>query len=211
MEDRSALLLPAIRRPQLAVDTGASDYQILQVYARTQNISLGTDIIIRSAGYPIARAEFEAGRVDAAVLVEPHVALAKAKDPATHVIWDGNQAWASITGFPKGWYLSLIAREGLGRDTPEAISRIIDMYGDVEKLIKDNPDLVDAIVTTALKLPKGVIKDAAVNGRIELKVRPAWLAPDKDNLWQMFSLAVITGYISKIPDQGIIYTPKPAP
>lgn len=133
---------------------------------------------------------------------------AKAKDPATHVVWDGNQAWAQITGFQKGWYLSLIARESLGRDKPEAVTRIIEMYGDVEKLIKDNPDLADAIVTTALKLPKGVFKDAAVNGRIELKVRPAWLSPDRDNLWQMFSLAVITGYIAKIPEQNIIYVPK---
>ena len=191
----------------LAIDVGAVDYQLVGAYALSQGLKLGEDITIRAAVYPVARAEFEAKRVDAAVLVEPHVSLAKRADPATKVIWVGNDAWRELKGYDYAWYLLLAMNNDFLKRNPESIPRILAMYSDAEKFIRDNPDKADLIVTTALNLPRGVIKEGILANRIDPRFRPVWEPGIRENVWELFKFAVDTGFIDKMPAPTILYTP----
>ena len=191
----------------LAIDVGAVDYQLVGAYALTQGLKLGEDITVRAAAYPVARAEFEAKRVDAAVLVEPHVSLAKRADPATKVIWVGNEAWRELKGYDYAWYLLLAMNNEYLKRNPHSIPRILAMYSDAEKFIRDNPDKVDLIVTKALNLPRGVIKEGIITNRIDPRFRPVWEPEIKENVWQLFQFAVETGFIDKMPPPTILYSP----
>ncbi len=191
----------------LAIDVGAVDYQLIGAYALSQGLKLGEDITVRSAVYPVARAEFEAKRVDAAVLVEPHVALAKRADPATRAIWVGNEAWRELKGYDYAWYLLLAMNNDFLKKNPEAILRIIAMYKDAEDFIRDYPDKADLIVTQALNLPRGVIKEGIVTGRIDPRFRPIWDPNVRENVWALFKFAVDTGFIDKMPQESILYSP----
>ena len=191
----------------LAIDVGAVDYQLVGAYALSQGLKLGEDITVRAAAYPVARAEFEAKRVDAAVLVEPHVSLAKRADPATKVIWVGNDAWRELKGYDYAWYLLLAMNNNYLKQNPQSIPRILAMYSDAEKFIRDNPDKADLIVTKALNLPRGVIKEGILANRIDPRFRPVWEPTVKENVWALFQFAVETGFIDKMPAPTILYSP----
>jgi sulfonate transport system substrate-binding protein len=191
----------------LAIDVGAVDYQLVGAYALSQGLKLGEDIKVRAAAYPVARAEFEAKRVDAAVLVEPHVSLAKKADPATKVIWVGNDAWRDLKGYDYAWYLLLAINNNYLKQSPQSIPRILAMYSDAEKFIRDNPDKTDLIVTRALNLPRGVIKEGILANRIDPRFRPVWEPGVKENVWALFQFAVETGFIDKMPAPTILYSP----
>ncbi|MEM3386643.1 MAG: ABC transporter substrate-binding protein [Nitrososphaerales archaeon] len=191
----------------LAIDVGAVDYQLVGSYALTQGLKLGEQITVRAAAYPVARAEFEAKRVDAAVLVEPHVALAKKADPATKVIWVGNEAWRELKGYDYAWYLLLAMNNNYLKQNPQSIPRIIAMYKDAEDFIRDNPDKADQIVTKALNLPRGVIKEGILTGRIDPRFRAVWDPAVKENVWALFQFGVDSGFIDKMPAPTILYSP----
>jgi len=191
----------------LAIDVGAVDYQLVGAYALSQGLKLGQDITVRAAAYPVARAEFEAKRVDAAVLVEPHVALAKKADPSTKVIWVGNDAWRELKGYDYAWYLLLAMNNNYLKQNPQSIPRIIAMYNDAEKFIRDNPDKADLIVTKALNLPRGVIKEGILANRIDARFRAVWEPEVKENVWALFQFGVETGFIDKMPAPTILYSP----
>ncbi len=191
----------------LAIDVGAVDYQLIGAYALTQGLKLGEQITVRAAAYPVARAEFEAKRVDAAVLVEPHVALAKKSDPTTKVIWVGNEAWRELKGYDYAWYLLLAMNNDYLKRNPQAIPRIIAMYKDAEEFIRDNPDKADQIVTKALNLPRGVIKEGVIAGRIDPRFRAVWDPAVRENVWALFQFGVESGFIDKMPAPTILYSP----
>ena len=74
--------LADLKGKSLAAAVGSAEYQVTAIYARKLGLNLGTDVTVVSAAPPLARAQLEAKRVDAAMLWEPTTTLALRDNPA---------------------------------------------------------------------------------------------------------------------------------
>ena len=192
----------------IAIDVGATDYPILRSYVKkVLGVDMEKAMTVVAAVYPVARAQLQAGRVEAAVLVEPHITLALRNITTAHVIFDFNEGWRELTGHPYGIYLVTAFREDFLRDNPDVAVKIMRTLQDAENFIMNNPDEADRIISARLKLPPGLIAEAVRDKRIEFKVLPAWEEPAKSNVWDLFKFTVETGYNPSLPDEEIIFTP----
>ncbi len=70
-KDESIKSLADLKGKQLAIDMGGSQFQVVKIYANAKGIDLGKDITVVNANFGVARAQLEAGRVDAALVIEP--------------------------------------------------------------------------------------------------------------------------------------------
>ena len=70
-KDEKIKSLADLKGKQLAIDMGGSQFQVTKIYASAKGIDLGKDIVTVNANFAVARAQLEAGRVDAALVIEP--------------------------------------------------------------------------------------------------------------------------------------------
>ena len=71
-------------------------------YTTAKGIDLGKDITVVNANFAVARAQLEAGRVDAALVIEPLASIIFKQHPDWHSIFNGAEGWKEITG-EAGW------------------------------------------------------------------------------------------------------------
>lgn len=202
--DPAIKTLADLKGRQLAADMGSGQYQVVSIYAREKGITMGKDVTVVNANFPLARSQLAAGRVDAAMVIEPIVTMMLRQDKGLRIIFNGAAAWQEIAG-NAGWELVLSIREDFAKrgDLPR---RLIAAMQDVAALTRSDPDEVDAIVVKTIKLPPGVVKEALTNKRLELDVQPAW-GPERKTIWEMFERAVAAKFLDKLPAEQIIYTP----
>jgi ABC-type nitrate/sulfonate/bicarbonate transport system substrate-binding protein len=195
-----------LRGKTLAADMGSQQYQAVAIYGRSKGLNVGTDVTVVQASFALARTQLAAGRVDAAMVIEPIVTMMLKENPRYRMIWNGGEAWRELTG-EEGWELVVPLREDFIKRAPAAVARWIAALQDVQAFVKQNVDEADAIVSRTVKLPPGVFKDAIASGRWVVDVRPAWGAKERKVIWDMFERAVAAKYLEKLPDDAIIYRP----
>jgi ABC-type nitrate/sulfonate/bicarbonate transport system substrate-binding protein len=198
--------LADLKGRSLAAAVGSSEYQITAIYGRKLGLNFGTDVTVVTAAPPLARAQLEAKRVDAAMLWEPTTTLALRDNPSFRVIMTGDAAWKAIANV-RGWDLVLAARDDFLKRDAALVPRLIAMFQDAQRYMKDNLDDADSILTRTIKLPNGIFKSAVQSGRLVFDVLPAGGA-ERDVIWGMFKVAVETGYLPQMPSEGAIYRPQ---
>jgi NitT/TauT family transport system substrate-binding protein len=189
----------------IAADMGSSEYQITAIYGRKQGLVFGQDVTVVQAGPPLARAQLQAQRVDAAMLWEPTTTLALRDNPAFRVIMSGDTAWKAIAN-ARGWDLVLAMRKDFLERNAALVPRLITMFQDTQQHIRANPDDADEIVSKSVNLPRGIFKEAVESRRLVFEVLPAWEA-ERAIIWDMFKVAVDTNYLPKLPGEDAIYKP----
>src|SRR6185503_1821307 len=112
--DEKIKSLADLKGKQLAIDMGGSQFQVTKIYANAKGIDLGKDIITVNANFAVARAQLEAGRVDAALVIEPLASISAKQHPDWHVIFNGAQGWKEITG-GDGWEIVTAMRADADR------------------------------------------------------------------------------------------------
>jgi ABC-type nitrate/sulfonate/bicarbonate transport system substrate-binding protein len=192
-----------LKNKSIAAAMGSSEYQVTAIYGRKLGLTFGSDVTVVSAAPPLARAQLEAKRVDAAMLWEPTTTLALRENPAFRVIMSGNAAWQAIAN-SRGWDLVLSARDDFLRSNAALVPRLIRLFQDAQKYVRDNLDQADAIVTSSVALPAGVFKAGVESGRLVFEVLPA-AGAEREVIRGMFQVAVDTGYLPKLPNQDSIY------
>ena len=70
-KDPNIKSLADLKGKQLAADMGGSQFQVIKIYTNAKDIDLGKDITVVNANFAVARAQLEADRVDAALVIEP--------------------------------------------------------------------------------------------------------------------------------------------
>jgi ABC-type nitrate/sulfonate/bicarbonate transport system substrate-binding protein len=198
--------LTDLRGKTLAADMGSQQYQTVAIYGRSRGLTLGTDVTVVQASFALARTQLAAGRVDAAMVIEPIATLMLKENPGYRMIFNGGAAWKELTG-EEGWELVVPLREDFIKRHPAAVRTWIAALQEVQGYIKQNVDEADGIVARTVKLPPGVFKEAIASGRWVVDVRPAWGASERKSLWDMFERAVAAKYLEKLPDDAIIYAP----
>jgi len=192
---------------KLAIDVGATEFVILKTYGRRVGVDIEREITLVPSAYPIARQRLLTGEVDAAVLVEPHIALARAEKPEIKTVVNLNDLWVSLTGQPFAVYLVTALTEDFVRKNPDAPPRLIAMFQEVEDFIARNPAEADKILAKGMNIPEGVMLYGILSERIRFKSIPAWTDETRPIIEKMFSIAKEAGVIADVPGPGIIYRP----
>ena len=197
--------LADLKGKSMAGDMGSSEYQITSIYSRKLGLVMGNDVTVVQAAPAVARAQLQAQRVDAAMLWEPTTTLALRDNPAFRVVMSGDAAWKAIAN-ARGWDLVLAMRQEFLARNAALVPRLIQIFQETQQYMRSHVDDADQIVSKSVKLPPGIFKEAVQSGRLSFDVQPAWEA-ERGVIWDMFKVAVDTGYLPKLPGDNAIYKP----
>lgn len=203
--DPSIKTLADLKGKQIAADMGSGQYQILAIYANSKGLDLKKDITVVNANFAVARAQLAAGRVEAAMVIEPIVTLMMRENPKLNIVFHASKAWKELTG-SEGWELVYAMREDSIKRVPAMPRMFLAALQDVTAFLKSNPDEADQIASATVKLPAGVLKEAVASGRWAFDAKPAW-GDERRVIWNMLERAVQAGFHPKLPDEAFIYAP----
>jgi len=198
--------LADLKGKQLAVDMGGSQFQVTKMYLAAKGIDLGKDITVVNANFAVARAQLEADRVDAALVIEPLASIIAKQNPTWKVIFNGAAGWKEITG-ADGWEIVTAMRADAIAKNPDAPKMLIAALQDVAAFMSSNTAEADKIANETLKLPPGILTAALESKRLQMIIKPAWEPATKKSITDMMERAVKAGFYEKMPDAKIIYAP----
>jgi len=198
--------LADLKGKQLAADMGGSQFQVIKIYTNAKGIELGKDITVVNANFAVARAQLEADRVDAALVIEPLASITLRQNPGWTIIFNGAQGWREITG-QDGWEIVPAIRAETIARVPQAPKMLLAALQDVANILHKETDAADKIAVDTTKLPPGILKAAVDSGRLQMIVRPAWEAATRQSITDMMQRAVKAGFYQTMPDNKIIYAP----
>ncbi len=205
-KDESIKSLADLKGKQLAIDMGGSQFQVVKIYANAKGIDLGKDITVVNANFGVARAQLEAGRVDAALVIEPLASISAKQHPDWHVIFGGAQGWKEITG-TDGWEIVPAMRADAIAKNPNAPKMLLAALQEVADIFAKDTAAADKIANETLKLPPGILTAAVESKRLQMIVKPAWEPATRKSITDMMQRAVKAGFYEKMPDEKIIYAP----
>ena len=198
--------LSDLKGKQLAIDMGGSQFQVTKMYTAAKGIDLGKDIIVVNANFAVARAQLEADRVDAALVIEPLASIILKQNPDWKVIFNGAQGWKEITG-QDGWEIVTAMRADAIAKNPNGPKMLVAALQDVAKFMQSDTAAADKIANETLKLPPGILTAALASKRLQMVIEPAWEPTTRKSITDMMERAVKTGFYEKMPDEKIIYAP----
>jgi len=198
--------LADLKGKQLAIDMGGSQFQMVKIYAAAKGIELGKDITVVNANFAVARAQLEANRVDAALVIEPLASIINKQRPDWHVIFNGAEGWKEITG-ESGWEIVPAMRADTIKRIPDAPKMMIAALQDVASVMHNETEAGDKIAVETTKLPPGILTAAVKSGRLQFIVKPVSDPTTKKSIKDMMERAVKAGFYEKMPDDAIFYAP----
>src|SRR5471030_2726426 len=205
-KDPAIKTLADLKGKQLAIDMGGSQFQVVKIYANAKGLDLGKDITVVNANFGVARAQLEAERVDAALVIEPLASISAKAHPDWHVIFNGAQGWKELTG-EDGWEIVPAMRADAIARVPGGPKMVLAALQDVAKFLTSNTADADKIANETLKLPPGILTAALESKRLSMIVKPAWEPGTRKSITDMMQRAVKAGFYEKMPDDKIIYAP----
>jgi len=192
----------------IAADMASAEYLLLATYGKARGLQFGKDVTVVQASPPLARAQLDAGRVDAAMSWETNATLILQSNPKYRRMIGGETAWAGISKAKGGgWQLVLTMHENAIKAHKDDIPRLMRMWQDAASFMVTNTAEAEKVVEASVKLPPGVLKEALGSKRLVYQVLPVWEG-EKAGLMENFKLGVDQGFIKQMPDAGVLYDPK---
>ena len=198
--------LTDLKGKQLAIDMGGSQFQVVRMYLNSKGIDLGKDITAVNANFAVARAQLEADRVDAALVIEPLASIIMKQNPDWRVIFNGAEGWREMTGVD-GWELVTAMRADAIQRMPNAPKMLVAALQDVAKVFETETESADKIANETLKLPPGILTAAVSSKRLKMIIQPASEPATRKSITDMMERAVKAGFYQAMPDEKIIYVP----
>ena len=198
--------LADLKGKQLAIDMGGSQFQVVKIYANAKGIDLGKDITVVNANFAVARAQLEANRVEAALVIEPLASIILKQRPDWHVIFNGAEGWKEITG-DAGWEIVPAMRTELIQKHPDAPKMMLAALADVADVMHKETAAGDKIAAETTRLPPGILTAAIESKRLQFIVKPASDPAVHKSLRDMMDRAVKAGFYDKAADDKIFYKP----
>ena len=205
-KDPAIKSLADLKGKQLAIDMGGSQFQVVKMYTAAKGIDLGKDITVVNANFAVARAQLEASRVDAALVIEPLASIIARQNPDWKMIFNGAEGWKEITGVD-GWEIVPAMRTDAIKRIPNGPKMLLAALKDVADVMHKETAAADKIANETLKLPPGILTAAVESKRLMMIVEPAWEPATRKSITDMMERAVKAGFYPKMPDANIIYVP----
>ena len=111
--------------------------------------------------------------------------------------------WEAIHGAPQRGFLCLSAHEDWIEKNKDLIPKLYATFADLAKWLPTHHEEAAAIIEKAAGVPKEAFLMALKGNRYRLDVVPA--ADIESNIKEVFKAGVESGYMKKMPDDGIIY------
>jgi ABC-type nitrate/sulfonate/bicarbonate transport system substrate-binding protein len=203
-KDPAIKSLTDLKGKQLAIDMGGSQYQVVRMVANSKGLDIGKDIVAVNANFAVARAQLEAGRVDAALVIEPLASIILKQNPDWRVIFNGAEGWREMTG-TDGWELVTAMRAETIQRVPTAPKMMLAALADVAKVFETETEAADKIANETLKLPPGILTAAVSSKRLKMIIQPAGEPASRKSITDMMERAVKAGFYQQMPDEKIIY------
>jgi NitT/TauT family transport system substrate-binding protein len=195
--------LADLKGKQVAMDMGSSQYQIVSIWAAAKGLKLGQDIIVVNANFATARAQLEAGRVEAALVIEPIASIILKQNPDWRIIFKGDEAWKEVAG-SVGWEVVAAMRADSIQRMPDAPKRLLVALQDTASFVNSDTAAADKIAADTVKLPPGILTAAVQAKRFEFNVQAA-SGPERKTILDMMDRSVKAGFNAKMPDEAIIH------
>src|SRR5262249_32959808 len=192
-KDPNIKSLADLKGKQLAADMGGSQFQVIKIYTNAKGIELGKDITVINANFAVARAQLEADRVDAALVIEPLASIIRRQNPTWKVIFNGAVGWKEITG-KDGWEIVPAMRADAIARVPDGPKMLLAAMRDVAEFFAKEPDAADKIAVETTKLPPGILKAALDSKGLQMVVENAWEPATKKSITDMMERAVKAGF-----------------
>lgn len=205
-KDKKIKSLADLKGKKLAIDMGGSQFQVVKIYANAKGIDLGKDITVINANFAVARAQLEADRVDAALVIEPLASIINKQRPDWHVVFNGAEGWKEITG-DAGWEIVPAMRAELIQKHPDAPKILLGALQDVAKVMHEETAAGDKIASETTRLPPGILTNAIDSKRLQFIVKPVSDGDVRKSLRDMMDRAVKAGFIDKAADDKIFHAP----
>lgn len=205
-KDPKIKTLADLKGKQLAIDMGGSQFQVVKIYANAKGIDLGKDITVVNANFAVARAQLEADRVEAALVIEPLASIINKQRPDWHVIFNGAEGWKELTG-DAGWEIVPAMRNELIQKHPNAPKMLLAALQDVANVMHKETAAGDKIATETTKLPPGILTNAIESKRLQFIIKPVTDPAVHISLRDMMDRAVKAGFYPKAADEKIFYKP----
>jgi ABC-type nitrate/sulfonate/bicarbonate transport system substrate-binding protein len=203
-KDPAIKSLTDLKGKQLAIDMGGSQYQVVRMVANSKGLDIGKDIVAVNANFAVARAQLEAGRVDAALVIEPLASIILKQNPDWRVIFNGAEGWREMAG-TDGWELVTAMRAETIQRVPTAPKMMLAALADVAKVFETETEAADKIANETLKLPPGILTAAVSSKRLKMIIQPAGEPATRKSITDMMERAVKAGFYQQMPDEKIIY------
>src|SRR5262249_47189759 len=194
--------LADLRGKQLAADMGGSQFQVVKIYTSAKGLELGKDITVVNANFAVARAQLEADRVEAALVIEPLASIILRQNPTWKVIFNGATGWKEITG-QQGWEIVPAMRVDAIQRVPNGPKMLLAALKDVADVLNKETDAADRIAVDTVKLPPGILKAAVDSKRLSMVVENAWEPATRKSITDMMERAVKAGFYERMPDEKI--------
>ena len=187
---------------------GGSQFQVVKIYANAKGIELGKDITVVNANFAVARAQLEADRVEAALVIEP---LASIILQAESELEGDLQRRAGLEGDHRAGRLGDRAGDARGRDRsayPTRPKMLLAALQDVAKVMHNETDggrqdrRRDRQAAARHSQGRGRQQAAPHDRQAGLGARPP-----ASRSCDMMERAVKAGFYQKMPDDKIIYAP----
>ena len=195
-----------LKGKQIAADMGSAQYQVVKIYAAAKGIDLGKDVTVVNANFAVARAQLEAGRVEAAMVIEPLASIILKQNADWKIIFNGAEGWKDVTG-QEGWELVPTMRADAIAKNPAAPKMLLAALADVADIVNKDTAAADKIANESVKLPPGILTAAVESKRFQMLVKPTSDAATRKSITDMMERALKAGFVEKMPDPSIIYTP----
>lgn len=189
----------------LAADMGSQQYQVLALYAHELGFELKRDVTVMQANFALARGQLSAGRVDAAMVIEPIATAMLRENPKLRIIFNGDAAWREVTG-ERGWELVAAMSESFIASAPESVERWVATLDEVAQFMHAHSQETDEIAARTAKLAPGLMREILENKRWEFEVFPAW-GPEQAVMQDMIDRAVAAKFLSQPSDDALFYAP----
>src|SRR5712691_4015391 len=181
-----------LKGKQLAADMGGSQFQVIKIYANAKGIELGKDITVVNANFAVARAQLEADRVEAALVIEPLASIILKQNPSWKIIFNGAQGWKEITG-QDGWEIVPAMRADAIQRIPNGPKMLLAALQDVANVLHQETAAADKIAVDTVKLPPGILTAAVDSKRLHMIVERAWEPATRKSIVDMMERAVKAG------------------
>src|SRR4051812_10260122 len=194
--------LADLKGKQLAIDMGGSQFQVTKMYLAAKGIDLGKDITVVNANFAVARAQLEADRVDAALVIEPLASIIAKQNPTWKVIFNGAAGWKELTG-TDGWEIVTAMRADAIAKNPKAPAMLLAALKETADVMMKDTAEGDKIANETLKLPPGILTEAVKSGRLQFIIKPTSDPAAKKSIRDMMDRAVKAGFAPKAADEKI--------
>lgn len=187
-----------------AAAVSTAQYAMFKYVAKQNGLDVSS-MKVQSVQTPALVPTVEAKRVTGAEIWEPaYSSLTEKSDAGAYTTFDLARLWSKATGQSKIPYLGLAARSDWISSHKKQVSELYQTYVDAAKYVQNHPAEAARTISEATDISESAVLALLKSSRLRLHVY--WASTQTEAVNSVFSAAVKSGYLSKVP-QNVVYQP----